>query len=159
MAKKTAPLLPATAQLLVDFGERLKPARLRRKLTAKRVAERAGMSVMTLRPLEAGRSGVTIGAYLSVMHVLGIERGLAKLAESDVIGRQLQDARLMQGRSARAHDLAPVISGKPHRTPTEKIVTAEPSPGDQAAVAVTSQGHCDRRNQYGFPGRTTRLEK
>ena len=136
MAKKTAPLLPATAQLLVDFGERLKLARLRRKLTAKRVAERAGMSVMTLRTLEAGGSGITIGAYLSVMHVLVLERDFAKLAESDVVGRQLQDARLMQGSRASPCGLTPVIRDNPQIIPTGQIVTAEPSPGDQAAVAV-----------------------
>lgn len=103
MAKKTALLLPYTSQLLGEFGERLKLARLRRKLTAKQVAERSGMSPMTLRSLEAGGAGVTIGAYISVMQVLGLERDLAKLGADDDLGRQLQDSRLVK-RSASSTD-------------------------------------------------------
>jgi transcriptional regulator with XRE-family HTH domain len=99
MARKTAPLLPRTARLLTDLGERLKLARLRRRLTAKQVAERAGMSVMTLRSLESGGAGVTMGAYLSVMHVLGLEQDLNKIGESDETGRRLQDAQLGRAKS------------------------------------------------------------
>jgi transcriptional regulator with XRE-family HTH domain len=94
MAQKTAALLPVTGELLRRFGDRLRLARLRRRLSAKQVAERAGMAPMTLRSLERGGSGVTIGAYLAVMQVLGIEQDLDLLGRSDPVGRELQDARL-----------------------------------------------------------------
>ena len=101
MARKTAPLLPRIARLLTDLGERLKLARLRRRLTAKQVAERASMSVMTLRSLESGGAGVTMGAYLSVMHVLGLEQDVNKVGATDEFGHQLQDARLTRAISPR----------------------------------------------------------
>ena len=102
MAQKTSPLLPATEDHLHRFGERLRLARRRRRLSSKQVAERAGMAPMTLRSLERGGSGVTIGAYLAVMQVLGIERDLDLLGQADPLGRELQDARLPAGRSAAA---------------------------------------------------------
>lgn len=94
MAKKIAALLPTTDELLRQFGDRLRLARLRRRLSAKQVAERAGMAPMTLRSLEHGGSGVTLGAYLAVMQVLGIEKDLDLLGKADPMGRELQDAQL-----------------------------------------------------------------
>lgn len=106
MAKTIAPLLPSTTEFLQRFGERLRLARLRRCLTAKQVAERAGMAPMTLRSLERGGAGVTMGAYLAVMQVLGIEKDLDLLGAADPLGRELQDTRL----TARAK---PPARGKP----------------------------------------------
>ena len=60
------------------------------------------MSLMTLRAIEHGHSGVTIGAYAAVMQVLQLEQGLALLAENDPTGRLLQDKALQVPRPRRA---------------------------------------------------------
>ncbi len=94
MAKRVAALLPPTERRLFGLGERIRAARLRRRLPAKLVAERAGMSVTTLRNVENGGVGVTIGAYAAVLHVLGLDGDLDAVAQSDGPGRELQDASL-----------------------------------------------------------------
>ncbi|MDB5072650.1 MAG: family transcriptional regulator [Candidatus Eremiobacteraeota bacterium] len=94
MAKRIAPLLPPLERRLARLGERIRTARLRRRLSAKLVAERAGMSVMTLRNVEKGGMGVTIGAYAAVLHVLGLDGDLDAVAQADPLGRDLQDAAL-----------------------------------------------------------------
>lgn len=102
MPRKTAPLIPSSHELLQQLGERLRLARLRRRLSAKQVASRAGMAPMTLRSLERGGSGVTIGAYLAVMQILGVEKDLNLVAQADPMGRALQDSRLSRPTKATA---------------------------------------------------------
>ena len=94
MARRVAPLLPPVERRLLRLGERIRTARLRRRLSAKLVAERAGMSAMTLRGVEHGAMGVTIGAYVAVLHVLGLDCDLDAVAAIDSLGRDLQDSAL-----------------------------------------------------------------
>lgn len=94
MAQRVAALLPPLERRLFRLGMRIRTARIRRSLPAKLVAERAGMSVMTLRNVERGGMGVTIGAYAAVLHVLGLDGDLDGIAEADTLGHDLQDASL-----------------------------------------------------------------
>jgi len=94
MSKPTSSLLPATGRRLRELGERIRLARLRRKLAAAAVAERAGMTPVTLRRIERGEPSVTIGAYVAVLQTLGLESDIDRIAFDDVVGRQLQDSRL-----------------------------------------------------------------
>ena len=76
------------------LGENIKHARLRRKLTAEQVAERAGISRRTLVSVEKGSPGVAMGTYLQVLFVLGLADDFTKIASNDILGRKLQDANL-----------------------------------------------------------------
>ncbi len=67
-------------QLLLQLGERLKRARLKKGLTTTEMAAQAGISRVTLSAVEAGAPAPTMGTYLRVMNVLGVSRDLALVA-------------------------------------------------------------------------------
>ena len=88
-------LLPRVQQVLAELGENIKLARLRRKQSTMQVSERANLSRQTIVSIEKGQSGVSIGAYLQVLFVLGMEKDLLKVASDDLLGRKLQDSKLL----------------------------------------------------------------
>lgn len=82
-------------KIIGELGENIRLARLRRKLSAEQVAERAGISRKTLYEIEGGRSNVTIGNYVQVLSALGLEEDILNVAKDDTLGRKLQDAKLI----------------------------------------------------------------
>ncbi|MCK5137522.1 MAG: helix-turn-helix transcriptional regulator [Bacteroidales bacterium] len=92
--KKRTILLPKQKRILKELGENIKYARLRRKLSANQISERANISRKTLWAIENGASTVSIGAYLQVLLVLGLEKDLGNVAKDDALGRKLQDSKL-----------------------------------------------------------------
>ncbi len=95
MNKAKSILLPRITQLVAEFGENIKLARLRRKLSTEQVAERANIARTTLWAIEKGSPNVALGSYVQVLFVLGLEKDLLKLASDDPLGRKLQDAKLL----------------------------------------------------------------
>ena len=94
MGRKTAHLPSSMEEILKEFGETIHLARLRRKISTTMLAERAGMTRNTLRSIERGDSGVTLGAYANVLFCLGLEKDLLLIGKDDALGRKLQDAGL-----------------------------------------------------------------
>ena len=81
--------------ILTTLGENIKLARLRRKLSIRSMAERAGMATSTLGNIENGSPSVSLGSYLQVLSVLRLEDDILLLADKDPVGRQIQDAGLI----------------------------------------------------------------
>ena len=101
MNKRGVTTSPKTAEILEQMGEQIKLARLRRRLSAELVAERAGISRATLWNVEKGSPSVAIGIYASVLHALGnMDNDFLLVAKDDELGRTLQDLELPVRRRA-----------------------------------------------------------
>ena len=124
MPRKPPIIFPQEQQLVSQLGERLKLARLRRKLSSAVVAQRAGISRTSLYKVEAGDAGATMGTYLRVMAVLNLEADISFLAADDKLGRKLQDLALE----------SPAVSSRRRRTalPAALLPALANVPGRQA---------------------------
>lgn len=98
MAKRTPPVHPAQKRQLAALGQRLRAARLRRRLTQAMLAERVGVTVPTIRKLEAGDASTSLSVVLRALVVLGLAQDIDRLAAEDTLGRALQDSELKRPR-------------------------------------------------------------
>jgi transcriptional regulator with XRE-family HTH domain len=94
MPRKPPIVFPQEQSLLSQLGVRLKLARMRRQLSNLVVAQRAGISRTSVYKVEAGNPGATMGTYIRVLAVLGLEGDINELAADDKLGRKLQDLAL-----------------------------------------------------------------
>lgn len=96
---QTATTLPMpVGRALRKLGSDIRDARLRRRIPVAVMAERASISRMTLNKIEKGEPGASIGAYATVLFVLGMVERLGALADvtQDAVGLELDEERLPQ---------------------------------------------------------------
>jgi transcriptional regulator with XRE-family HTH domain len=96
MGRKTPELSLAAGRAVRKLGSDIRNARRRRRISTIVMAKRAGISRPTLRKVEEGDPAVSLGIYANVLYVLGLEEGLAQLADAanDRLGIELQDEEL-----------------------------------------------------------------
>ena len=89
--------LPIPAKMaLKKVGKDIGDARKRRRITMELMAERAGISRVTLGKIEKGEPTVSMGAYATVLFTLGMIDHLRNLvdASTDIVGRELEEENL-----------------------------------------------------------------
>jgi len=94
MNTQSAPPLEVT-QAARTFGERLRTARMRRRMTQDELASASGITRKTLYALENGSTAASLGTVLSVLWKLGLLGTAAGLADpdQDEHGKVLEAAR------------------------------------------------------------------
>ena len=112
--RKTYDLLPKQQRLISQLAENLVLARKRRKLTAKQVSERAGISRNTLYLLESGKGNTSLQTLYTVLNVYGMLDDITKLAADDKLGRTLQDIDLLIDQTDPIDKYKNLIWGKIH---------------------------------------------
>ncbi len=95
-APSTLPLKARRA--LIKLGGDITIARKKRRISTVSMAERAFISRSTLAKIEKGNPTVSIGAYLTVLAILGLIEGVGDIADrsKDVIGLDIEESRLPQ---------------------------------------------------------------
>jgi transcriptional regulator with XRE-family HTH domain len=94
-SKRQAVVFPKNQKILTQMGENIQLASKRRRLTQMLIAERTGLSRLTIRRIERGDLRVSMGHYVAVLGVLGLAEDLGTIAGDDVLGRKLQDIELL----------------------------------------------------------------
>ena len=97
---------PELEDVVLELGRRIRAARLKRNWTLSDVAERIGVTPVTLGRLEKGDPSVGVGIFVTADWVLRLVREFNDFltAENDEVGRGLEARRSrLRARSATKH--------------------------------------------------------
>jgi transcriptional regulator with XRE-family HTH domain len=96
------------AERVVQLGQRIRIARIRRGWSVTDLASKAGINRNTLTALELGKPGTAIGVCFTVLWALGLERALDDVADpdADLHGKALEASRrpMRAGKPRKASD-------------------------------------------------------
>lgn len=83
------------AEQVVQLGQRIRIARIRRGWSVADLASKAGINRNTLTALELGRPGTAIGVCVTVVWALGLDKSVDVVADpdADLHGKALEAAR------------------------------------------------------------------
>jgi transcriptional regulator with XRE-family HTH domain len=94
-SRRQATIFPKQQAILQQLGENITLAMKRRSLTQQMMAERTGVSRLTVRHIQQGSPRVSMGHYLLALSVLSLADDLAQVAKDDGFGRRLQDIAIL----------------------------------------------------------------
>jgi len=96
------------AERVVQLGQRIRIARIRRGWSVTDLASKAGINRNTLTALELGKPGTAIGVCFTVLWALGLEQALDAVADpdADLHGKALEASRrpMRAGKPRKASD-------------------------------------------------------
>lgn len=103
---RTSPHIPGPVESELNrIGAGIETARLRRNMSQQELADRVGVSFHTIRRIEQGKSGTTIGSYLHALWVLGLLDTVASMADPSLdregLALEASDRRRAGGRRGR----------------------------------------------------------
>ena len=96
------------AERVVQLGQRIRVARIRRGWSVADLASKAGINRNTLTALELGKPGTAVGVCVTVLWALGLDQSLDAVADPDrdLHGKALEASRrpTRAGKARKASD-------------------------------------------------------
>lgn len=98
-SRRRAVVFPRQQRILDQLGENIELALKRRHISQELLHQRTGISKLTLRRIIRGDSTVSIGHYMIVLSVLGLENDLGMVASDRVLIGKLEAIEKLKSNS------------------------------------------------------------